>query len=81
MLLFTATLMTVLARKLMGGMNSAPGVFPSWRGYIVPPTAATVTSNLDVAAASISDLVDELMPDIYEGLDRRLAFEAWADAR
>lgn len=74
-----------MKRQPSGGRSFVRAVRLLWLGFTAGSFAAHVATSPDAAKANALDpydeLVAELHTDIIYGLEKRLAFEAWADSR
>ena len=73
-----------MKRQPWDGRNSVRAVLLLWLGFTAGSSAATAVTRPVAARATALDydeLVAELHTDIINGLEKRLAFEAWADSR
>lgn len=74
------------SKKVSATWNCVLAVLLIWRGYILGRTVVDVITSPDVArelqpGSHLDLLIDELQAEILTGLEKRLAFEAWADSR
>ena len=80
-----STAISMMLRRLWGGLKSVHAAKHRWYGSTPTPTAATATGNPAAVKVSTYDdydlLVAEIMYEEIRKLEKRLEFEAWADSR